>query len=82
MNSVETLLRATRSTANDLIIGLRNQTVSIKSETTVLKNRNVMWIQANDSGRITGRVKRGDALIDVVYAPGKGQWYTPKNQSI
>ena len=32
MNSVEPLLRATRSRADDLIIGLRNQTVSIKSE--------------------------------------------------
>ena len=76
MNTVETLLRATRSRADDLIIGLRNQTVSIRSENKVLKNRNVMWIEVNDSGRITGQVNRGDARIDVVYAPGKGQWYT------
>ena len=76
MNTVETLLKATRSRADDLIIGLRNQTVSIRSENKVLKNRNVLWIQVNDSGRITGQVNRGDARIDVVYAPGKGQWYT------
>jgi hypothetical protein len=76
MNTVKTLLTATRSTVDDLILGLRNQTVSIKSENTVLKKRNVMWIRVNETGRITGQVKRGDALIDVVYAPGKGQWYT------
>ena len=76
MNSVETLLRATRSRADDLILGLRNQTVSIKSENMVLKKRNVLWIRGHDSGRITGQVKRGEAQIDVVYAQGKGQWYT------
>ena len=76
MNTVETILRATRSRADDLILGIRNQTVSLKSENTVLKGRNVMWIGVNDSGRITGQVTRGDARIDVVYAPGKGQWYT------
>ena len=76
MNSVETLLTATRSRADDLILGLRNQTVSIKSENTVLKKRNVMWIKVNETGRITGQVKRGDEQINVVYAPSKGQWYT------
>ena len=76
MNSIETLLRATRSRADDLIIGLRNQTVSIKSENTVLKGRNVLWIRVNEKGRIIGRVKRGDEQINVVYAPSKGQWYT------
>ena len=29
MKSVETLLRATRSTATDLVLGLRNQTESV-----------------------------------------------------
>ena len=76
MSSIETILRTTRSRADDLIIGLRNQTVSIKSENTVLKKRNVMWIRVNETGRIIGQVKRGEAQIDVVYAPGKGQWYT------
>ena len=63
MNSVESLLRATRSRADDLILGIRNQTISLKSENTVLKNRNVLWIKVNEKGRITGRVKRGDAQI-------------------
>ena len=62
MNTIETILRATRSRADDLIIGLRNQTVSIKSENSVLRRRNVRWIKVSKDGRITGRVKRGDAL--------------------
>jgi hypothetical protein len=33
----------------------------------------LLLLAFKQSGRITGRVKRGDALIDVVYAPGKGQ---------
>lgn len=81
MNQVDTLLRATRSRPDDLILGLRNQTVSIKSENKVLKGRNVMWIRANETGRITGQVKRGDEQINVVYAPGKGQWYTLPTQN-
>ena len=75
------LLRATRSRPDDLIIGLRNQTVSIKSENKVLKGRNVMWIRADDSGRITGQVKRGDEQIYVVYAPSEGYWYTQQNHN-
>ena len=40
-----------------------------------------MWIRVNETGCITGQVKRADEQINVVYAPGKGQWYTQKTRS-
>ena len=55
MNTTETVLRATRSRTDDLIIGLRNQTVSIKSENSVLKRRNVRRIKVPHHGASKAR---------------------------